>query len=434
MFGMRHPEKRDEKRQRASAIAVESLEDRVVLSAAVAEVEIQYLRAINHLNGILQGHVNQVTSTLTRQVSRLDAQYEATLSRTALADEQRQRRGSPEGPGRSVASVGPGQRQGRPGRRQGGSARQRVHRRLRPQARRRHRPVRQAQRHDPERQPLLPVHVPGRAERGQWHGRGRGPGAQAAVQGTTSLVDAAIAQAGTAGTPAVSVADVASSQLAVVSQAQVAAVQASLAQFRNQFYSTFTPMRAEMAALASAQLPPISLGGAGHGTGLRHGHGSSNTGNNGRHRHRDGHLHRASWRRGDHGHRQRGRERRRRDREHRRRLRLRHARRSTGPAPTPPVSARRSPPATAAIAIMASARPPGRPAPPRPAAPRSDRPTIGTGLDVRDSRAPWRDPKERPAVLRVVLLITYSSARIVISGKSSDCIAVGIACAIDVNP
>ena len=45
----------------------------------------------------------------------------------------------------------------------------------------------------------------------------------------------------------------------------------SLAQFRDQFYSTFTPLRAEMAALASAQLPPISLAGGGHSTGLGHG-------------------------------------------------------------------------------------------------------------------------------------------------------------------
>ncbi len=281
MFGMRHPKRRDEKRQRESAIVVESLEDRVVLSAAVAEVEIQYLRAINHVNGLLQGHVNRVTSTLTRQVSRLDAQYEATLSRTAsrmesgsvvqvqkarvdlsratarvdakvdqlLVKVDQQDNAFTASFDRKLAGV-----TGRYGRLNA--------------------TVRSAN-------PYFQSTFRGALNTINGAVAAAAQGAQAAVQDTTGLVDAAIAQAGTDGTPAVSAADVASGQLAVVSQSQVAAVQASIAQFRNQFYSTFTPYRAEMAALASAQLPPISLAGAGHGTGLDHAHGSSNKSNNG---------------------------------------------------------------------------------------------------------------------------------------------------------
>ena len=46
---------RDERRKKPSArIAVESLEDRVVLTAGAAAVEIQYLRVISHLNTVLQ--------------------------------------------------------------------------------------------------------------------------------------------------------------------------------------------------------------------------------------------------------------------------------------------------------------------------------------------------------------------------------------------
>src|SRR5690349_2563925 len=40
-----------EKRKGSAAITIEPLEDRVVLTAAVAQLEIQYLRTINHLNG-----------------------------------------------------------------------------------------------------------------------------------------------------------------------------------------------------------------------------------------------------------------------------------------------------------------------------------------------------------------------------------------------
>ena len=52
----------DRRRKRAARIAVESLEDRVVLTAAAAAVEIQYLRAINHLNTSSRG-----TSTRSRR-------------------------------------------------------------------------------------------------------------------------------------------------------------------------------------------------------------------------------------------------------------------------------------------------------------------------------------------------------------------------------
>ena len=74
MSGGRHHKKRDV-RSGASAIAVESLEGRVVLSAAAAHVEIQYLRAISQLNSVFQGHLNQLNTKLTGQVARLDAQY-----------------------------------------------------------------------------------------------------------------------------------------------------------------------------------------------------------------------------------------------------------------------------------------------------------------------------------------------------------------------
>ena len=68
---------RDErKRKRAATIAVESLEDRVVLTAGAAAVEIQYLRAINHLNTVLQRRVNQIQTMMTRRVARADARYE----------------------------------------------------------------------------------------------------------------------------------------------------------------------------------------------------------------------------------------------------------------------------------------------------------------------------------------------------------------------
>ena len=71
------------RRKPVPSLAVESLENRVVLSAGAAYVEIQYLRAITHLNTLLQGRVNRIQSTLTRRVARVEAQYEGALGRSA---------------------------------------------------------------------------------------------------------------------------------------------------------------------------------------------------------------------------------------------------------------------------------------------------------------------------------------------------------------
>ena len=71
------------RRKPAARIAVESLEDRMVLTAGAAAVEIQYLRAISHLNTVLQRGVNQIQAMMTRRVAGADAQYETALSRSA---------------------------------------------------------------------------------------------------------------------------------------------------------------------------------------------------------------------------------------------------------------------------------------------------------------------------------------------------------------
>jgi hypothetical protein len=57
------------RKEPAAPIPVESLEDRAVLTAGAAAVEIQYLRAINHLNTLLQRRVTQIQSMLTARVA-----------------------------------------------------------------------------------------------------------------------------------------------------------------------------------------------------------------------------------------------------------------------------------------------------------------------------------------------------------------------------
>ncbi len=79
MFCARH----EQKRKRAAAIAIESLEDRVVLTAGAASVEIQYLRAINHLNSLLQRRVDQIQAMLTRRVAHVRRAVRGALTRSA---------------------------------------------------------------------------------------------------------------------------------------------------------------------------------------------------------------------------------------------------------------------------------------------------------------------------------------------------------------
>ncbi len=115
--------------RRAVGLSVDSLEDRVVLSAAVANVEIQYLRAINRLSSQLQAKVEHANAQLTQQAVRIDAQYQSELAKSAsqLAGGTADARGA----GRGIASLGARPGASRPARRRRGPAGELGHGRFR---------------------------------------------------------------------------------------------------------------------------------------------------------------------------------------------------------------------------------------------------------------------------------------------------------------
>jgi hypothetical protein len=53
---------------------------------------------------------------------------------------------------------------------------------------------------------------------------------------------------------------VAAGQVADTAESQLASERAAVARFWERYYSSFNPLRAERAAIASAQLPPVHLG------------------------------------------------------------------------------------------------------------------------------------------------------------------------------
>ena len=318
MFRARH----EQKRKRAAAIAIESLEDRVVLTAGAASVEIQYLRAINHLNSLLQRRVNQIQAMLTRRVAHVDAQYEAALTRSAarLGGGPAEVRTARAQLARSTATadakinsvVGGADRQvgrftasfdrqlagvtGRFGRLNGTI--------------RRANPYFAANFHNTLAAIDAGIPAEGQAAQGAVQG-GDGPGRVRGRAGRYVRGRGRPQAAAAAGS------------LAETSESQVASEKAAVAQFWDRYYSSFNPLRAEMAAIASALLPPVHLG-RGTVTGPL-GHGAQPRERcHQRDRYRDGDLHRDPRRRGYHGHRLRHRDGRRRHRRRRHRARHRH--------------------------------------------------------------------------------------------------------------
>ena len=247
-----------------------------MLSAAVAQVEIQYLRAINHLNSVLQGHVNQVNATLTRQVARLDCAVRGHArparppgsNSGSVADVQKAQAELSRATAQVDAKVDQARRQGRI--RQDSAFTASFDRQLASVTGRYGKLNATVKSANPYFQATFQNAL--NAIDGTIAAEAQG--AQAAVQGTTSLVDAAIPQAATTGGPGREPGrgrrqSTGQRQPGPASGRPGGPRQASGASI----YSTFTPLRAEMAAIASAQLPPVSLAGAGHGTGLM-GHGS----------------------------------------------------------------------------------------------------------------------------------------------------------------
>lgn len=275
MRGSRDTAGRDRiRRKRVVVPGLAALEDRVVLSAAVAEVEIHYLRAIDHLNGMLQKHVSQVSTTLTRQASGLESQLETALGRSSAL----MSRGSAADVQKASTEIA--------------TATARAQARV-------DQLVARVQKQDTAFTASFDRQLAGvtgkygklsatlRSANPYFQGefdnalnaingllQSEAQGTQGTVQSATSMVSAAVVQSRTAATPAVSVADVARTELATASQAQLASDRAAIANFENEYQSSFNPLRDELAAIASAELPPIELGSHGTVTGPDHGHGT----------------------------------------------------------------------------------------------------------------------------------------------------------------
>lgn len=253
---------RDQKRRRPAApIAVESLEDRVVLSAAVASVEIYYLRAITQLNNQLQKRANQIQTMMTRRVARADAQYEAALSRSAArlgshspVQVQRAQAQVAHASGMADAKIN---QVAATVHRQLGSFTAQFNRRLAAVTKRfgaQNRTIRGANPYFTAsfKNALTAVDagIPAEVQ-----------AAQGAVQATAGPVQSSVAQAQAPGATAQAQAEAAAGQLADTSGSQLAGEKAAVAQFWERYYNSFNPLRAEMAAIASMQLPPVHLGG-----------------------------------------------------------------------------------------------------------------------------------------------------------------------------
>lgn len=254
---------RDQKRRRpAATIAMEALEDRVVLSAAVASVEINYLRAITQLNNQLQKRANQVQTMMTRRVARADAQYEAALSRSAVrlgsdspAMVQRAQAQVAKASARADAKIN---QVAATVNRQLSSFTAQFNRRLAAVTNRFGAQNRTIQGANPyftatfkNALSAVDTGIPAEVQ-----------AAQGAVQAAAGPVQSAVAQAQTSGASAQAQAkaEAAAGQLADTSGSQLADEKAAVAQFWERYYSSFNPLRAEMAAIASMQLPPVHLG------------------------------------------------------------------------------------------------------------------------------------------------------------------------------
>jgi hypothetical protein len=272
---------RDQKRRRLAApMAMESLEDRVVPSAAVAAVEIQYLRAMTQLNSLLQRRANQIQATMTRRVARADAQYVAALNRSA----SRLGGGSPAQAQQAQAQVARASaaadakinQVAATVHRQLGAFTGQFNRKLAAVTNRFGALNRTIQGANPyftatfkNALSAVDTGIPAEVQ-----------AAQDAVQAASAPVQSAVAQAQSAGGPAQAQAnaEAAAGRLAETSDAQLAGEKAAVAQFWERYYSSFNPLRAEMAAIASMQLPPVRLGG-GSVTGPQ-GQGGRSGGNN----------------------------------------------------------------------------------------------------------------------------------------------------------
>jgi cytochrome c556 len=247
-----------EKNRRAATIALESLEDRVVLTAGAASVEIQYLRAINHVNSLLQRRVGQIQGMLIRGVARADQQYAGTLARAAarLGVGPAQARTARVEVARATATAENktdrvvGQADGQIGR----FTAQFDHRLASVTSRfgKLSAVIRGANPYFAAdfKNALTGIDTGIPAE---------GQAAQATVQAATGPVQSAVAQAATSGASAEAQAEAAAGELADASGSQLAGERAAVAEFWDRYYSAFNPLRAEMAAIASAQLPPVHL-------------------------------------------------------------------------------------------------------------------------------------------------------------------------------
>jgi hypothetical protein len=240
----------------AAAIAIEPLEYCIAPTAGVAYLEVQYLRAINRLNGLLQRRANQVQAMLMHRSDRIDARYEGALSRSAarLVGGSAQAREARVSLARSQVAA-----ESRIDR-----VVAKVDRNLGGSTAAFDRQLANITGHYGKLNPTIRSANP--YFRGFFRNAlaavdggiaGEAQATQGTLQATTGPVRSAVEQAGTSGASAQ--AQAASGQLAADDEAQRAADQAAVARFWDRYYSSFNPLRAEMAAIASAQLPPVHL-------------------------------------------------------------------------------------------------------------------------------------------------------------------------------
>lgn len=253
----------DRKRQRrAQVLSVNSLEDRVVPSAAAALADIQYLRAINRLSGELLARVDHANARVTSQVVRIDGQYQGALAHSAAR--------LSAGPAQAVRAQAEvarasAQAQVRVDRLAASVAGQVnavtngfEHRVASLNGRFGHSSamVRSA---NPYFQTFFQEALTVAGDTLNSEARS----AQAGVQATAAVVAGATPQAATTSgaRPAGAVAQAASAHIVDARQAQRAADQAALDRFRSAYYVSFNPLRDALAAVASSELPPVHLGG-----------------------------------------------------------------------------------------------------------------------------------------------------------------------------
>ncbi len=249
----------ERKARKTATIAVEPLESRVVLTAglAAARPEIDYLRAVTHLNEILQRRVAQIQNMLTRRVGRADARFVAVLDRTA----PRLETGGPQVAQAQVRLA----RASAQASEQVDSAASQADRQMGRFASTFHAQISSVSARFGHQGALLRTAIPD--FNANFHNAltaintgvpAEGRQAQETVQAAAGGAQAA-AEAATPDSSAGTRAEAAAGQLAASAGSQLASEEAVVSRFWAEYYASFNPLRAELAAIASEQLPPVHL-------------------------------------------------------------------------------------------------------------------------------------------------------------------------------